>query len=209
MRATLALVAIASLVPQTFASIFPTFPVATSTCNGGQTCTVTWDDKNGAPSLAQIGQVLVGLYTGNAQQQTLLQLVTPTAVAATVGSASFTVDPNVGPNSNLYFIRFDATNSSVVDPATNKKYLAFSSKFTLAGMTGKFNATVQQQIDNISSSAGQTTGGTTTTAPSTSKTSAPTTSSTTTTKPNGATSANQVALPLLGGALAAFGLFAL
>jgi len=208
MRATFALAAIASLVPQALATLFPTSPVATTICTAGQSCSITWDDRNGNPTLAQIGLVRVGLYTGNAQQQTLIQAITTDPIAASLGTVPFTPNAAAGANSKLYFIRFDAVNFT--DPTTLKPMLSFTAKFELQGMTGTFNATVQQQIDNISSSIGQTSGApTSTTGASTTGTKSTSSTSTSTTKPSGAASANQVALPLLGGALAALGLFAL
>jgi len=91
---------------------------------------------------------LIGIYTGNAQQQTLLQLIAPSVPVATTSTVQFTVDPTIGPNGNEYFIRVESLTA--VDPTTSYPIESFSAKFTMAGMTGTFNATVQAEINGQS-----------------------------------------------------------
>jgi hypothetical protein len=175
-----AIIVVAGLaaLPQAFATIFITAPIATTTCQGGQMCTVTWkeDDARTAPLLADWGAASVGVYAGSVQQQTLLQEIQPSVNVAQNAAIQFTVNPAIGPNSNQYFIRFQS--ASVRDPANPTFPLqAFSAKFTLAGMSGQFNATVQAQI-----SAGNTTPGAPST-PAVSSTASRTTAASATTTP--------------------------
>jgi len=72
-----------------------------------------------------------------------------------VSQISFTPDPSVGENYDGYFIRF--TSVSLKDPnmtSINANVEAFSAKFTLTGMTGKFNATIQAEISGSANPSG-------------------------------------------------------
>jgi len=140
------------------AELSVTAPIGTTTCTGGQTCAVTWEDNHSGVSLAQQGNCTVALYTGNAQQQTFLQPIAyPNSInVSQIQTVQFTVDPTVGPNSNLYFIRFSSTTLANPTSPTNP-YLSFSAKFTLAGMSGTWNSTVQQQIAGITSAGSSAT----------------------------------------------------
>jgi uncharacterized membrane protein len=169
------------------AELAVTAPIGTTTCVGGQVCAVTWDDNRSGVSLAQQGNCTIALYIGNAQQQTFLQPIAyPNSInVSQVASVQFTVDPTVGANNNEYFIRFSSTTLTNPTSPTNP-YLSFSAKFTLSGMTGTFNSTVQQQLAGISSS-----GGVFTSAPtgSSSGTRAPTTTGTSSRAANTTTNA--------------------
>jgi hypothetical protein len=46
-----------------------TSPTASTTFTGGQQATISWIDNGQAPALAAFGNALIGIYTGNAQQQ--------------------------------------------------------------------------------------------------------------------------------------------
>jgi len=209
MRASFAsFVLAACAIPQALATLFVTSPTDTTTCTAGTSCSITWADQGGAPTLAQIGQVTVGLYTGNSQQQTLLQLITPTPInAATTSTIQFIPDLSVGPNSSLYFIRFNAVTFK--DPTTpTQPFLAFSHKFTLNGMTGVFNATVQSQINAITSAGSATpSNGLTTLSVSgaNSKSTTPTATPKSSPSPTGAASTNHVGISAMVGVMAALG----
>jgi len=150
------LVALA-LAAQALATVYPTSPVGTTTWTAGQQVSINWQDDNSSPSLEQFGDAKVSIYVGNAQQQTLLQSTSESVNVATTNSIQFTPDASIGPNGAQYFIRFE---SLAFKDATQPQYpaLAFSSKFTLSGMSGEFNSTVQAQIDGQSTApiAGQT-----------------------------------------------------
>lgn len=205
-------VAVLAAVSPAAAELSVTAPIAGTTCTGGQVCQVAWEDNHTGVTLAQQGNCTVALYTGNSQQQTFLQPIAfPTAInVATTAAIQFTVDPTIGPNGSMYFIRFSST--SLQNPnSTGNPYLSFSAKFTLAGMSGTFNSTVQGQLAALSSTAGATATGATTTHATTSSSHTTTTSSTashTSTTggalPNAAGSALVAAGALFAGVVALF-----
>jgi len=129
--------------------VFITEPVATTTWAAGGPQTVSWQDDGAAPDLTSFGPAKISIYVGNAQQQTLLQTITPSLDVSTAGSVEFTPDPTIGPNGNQYFIRFESLG--LKDPAAPAApALSFSAKFTMSGMTGTFSPEVQAQINGAS-----------------------------------------------------------
>jgi hypothetical protein len=73
-----------------------TQPVASTTFPVGQNITVQWQDDTTAPSLAQIGVSDVGVYAGNAIQQTLLQQIGTLDVSVN-NSITFVINSDIGP----------------------------------------------------------------------------------------------------------------
>jgi len=141
--------AVLSLAAAASATVFITSPTASTTCTGSQVCQINWEDNGATPSLAAFGTAEVFLGVGNAQQQTMLQTISNSVNVSTTSAIQFTVDPNAGGNSNDYFIRVQSIG---LKDTTNPQFpaLSFSAKFTLNGMKGTFNATVQSQIDGLS-----------------------------------------------------------
>jgi len=152
MRAATLFLALAAVVPSAFATIFTTAPVATTSWQSGQEQTITWieDPNTPTPALKDFGPTKISIYVGNSQQQTSLQLISPSTDVSTISQLKFTPDPTIGPNSKEYFIRFESIS---LKDAKQPQFpaLAFSSKFELTGMSGKFSADVQAQIDGASS----------------------------------------------------------
>ncbi|ETW77355.1 hypothetical protein HETIRDRAFT_147901 [Heterobasidion irregulare TC 32-1] len=148
---TVALV-LAFAAPSAFATVFTTSPVASTSWAAGQPVTVSWQDDGSAPTLASFGAASVGIYAGSVQQQTLLQLIVASVDVSTTSSVQFTPDATIGPNGSEYFLRFTSLN---LKDTTNSQYPAeaFTAKFTMTGMTGTFNATVQAQIANAASAS--------------------------------------------------------
>jgi len=134
-------------IPNALATVFVTSPTQSTTCHGGQTCQIAWQEDTAStpPTLQQWGTASIGIWVGSQQQQTQVQLIQDGVNVLTTGSITFTVDPTIGPNSNVYFIRF--TSDTEHDP-TNPTFFAesFSAKFTLDQMSGTFNSTEQAQI---------------------------------------------------------------
>jgi len=158
-----ALVAVA-LGASALANVYITSPVLDATFTAGTQATVSWIDDGKAPSLAQFGPAKVSIYAGNALQQTQLQAIANVDVSKN-SSVTFTPDPTIGPNAEQYFIRIESVSlMSGQYPA-----MAFSAKFSLAGMTGTFTPAVQSQIDGQSTApiAGPTSSGAATSAAST------------------------------------------
>jgi len=140
------LLALLLAAQSTLATIYVTDPVATTTFTGGQTATISWEDDGATPSLATIGSASVGIYVGSTQQQSLLQMIIGSVDVSTTASIQFTVDPTIGPDGDYYFVRF--TSLGYNDPTNPAyKYEQFSARFTLTGMTGTFNATVQGEVN--------------------------------------------------------------
>ncbi|KAJ3563522.1 hypothetical protein NP233_g8893 [Leucocoprinus birnbaumii] len=137
--------ALALAASPALATVFITNPVASTTFNGGQPATISWQDDGQTPTLQQFGNAMVSIYVGNALQQTSLQTIVPSVNVATTSSIQFTPDPSIGPNSNEYFIRVQSLG--FMDPK-NPQFpaLSFSAKFTMNNMSGTFNSTVQAQI---------------------------------------------------------------
>ncbi|KAK7049827.1 hypothetical protein VNI00_005257 [Paramarasmius palmivorus] len=140
---------VASLASSAFATIFITSPVATTTFNGGQKASITWQDDGKAPSLADWGLAKVSIYTGNAKQQTSLQEITNSVNVSAINSIEFTPNAAIGPNSKEYFVRIE---SLTLKDAASPQYpaLAFSAKFQMNGMSGTFSPDIQAQIDGQS-----------------------------------------------------------
>ncbi|KAG1848786.1 hypothetical protein C8R48DRAFT_812963 [Suillus tomentosus] len=138
-----------ALAGSALANVFITSPVASTTFTAGQQATVNWQDDGLSPNLASFGASLIGIYTGNANQQTLLQTISSSVDVSTSSSINFTPDGTIGPDSNEYFVRFTSIN---LKDATNSQFPAeaFSAKFTMTGMTGTFNSTVQAEINGQS-----------------------------------------------------------
>jgi len=145
--------AAASLFSQVSATIYVTQPVATTTCAANTPCTVAWNDDGNAPALATIGACSIDLCTGGVDQQTCLQNISPSLDVSQNAQVSYTVNPSIGANGNMWFVKF--TSLAYKDP-TNPQFAftAFSAKYTLTGMTGTFNATVSSEIAGASVAAG-------------------------------------------------------
>ncbi|KAA1471922.1 hypothetical protein DENSPDRAFT_880874 [Dentipellis sp. KUC8613] len=137
--------------PVALGKIFTTAPVASTNWQAGQSVSVTWQDDGSAPNLQAFGLANIGLYAGSQIQQTLLQDIGNVDVSTT-NSIQFTPSASVGPNGASYFIRF--TSANLKDPNTPTfPAEAFSAIFTLSGMSGQFNATVQAQIAGSAAAA--------------------------------------------------------
>ncbi|ORY88130.1 hypothetical protein BCR35DRAFT_289370 [Leucosporidium creatinivorum] len=132
---------LALLVSSTTASIYTIKPTAKDSFKGGKSFTVTWTADSGdsattTPLASKFGQTSVGIYTGSSSQQTLCQdlgIVDPSKVQ----ELKITVDAKAGPDSSLYFIRYESLNNT---DSTGTPLLAFSSRFTLTGMKGSFTS---------------------------------------------------------------------
>lgn len=152
MRATSVVALVAALAPAALAGPYFTAPVAGTVCQAGQPCTITWQDDSKAPSLAEFGDCSVAIYTGNAQQQSMIQNLAITN-AQTASTVQFVPDATAGEDSTVYFVKMVSLNTP--DPSNAMyKATAYSAMFTLKGMTGKFNETVQAQIAGTAASSG-------------------------------------------------------
>jgi hypothetical protein len=143
-----ALVILAS-ISAALAVPYITLPVASTTYEAGKNATVKWQDDGKEPSLAKYGPCKISIYAGNALQQTSLQSITNNIDISKESELSFVPDATIGPNSSEYFIRIESID---LKDAAQPQYpaMAFSSKFTLSGMTGTFSRAVLDQISGQS-----------------------------------------------------------
>jgi len=138
-----------ALAASALANLYITSPIATTTFTGGQQATISWQDNGQSPSLVQFGNATFAIYVGNAIQQTPLQTIVTNVNVSTTSSLVFTPDGTIGPDSSEYFVR--VTSLTLMDPTQPQfPQEAFSAKFTMTGMTGTFNSTIQAQIDGQS-----------------------------------------------------------
>ncbi|KAG9024189.1 hypothetical protein FRB95_011961 [Tulasnella sp. JGI-2019a] len=152
MRTSTALLFAASLIGQAAATIYVTQPVASTTCPAGQPCTVAWNDDGTTPALGTIGACSIDLCTGGVQTQTCLQNIAPSMDVSQNAQVQFNPDASIGENGAMWFIKFTSINYK--DPATPQfAFTSFSAKFTLTGMTGTFNSTVQAEISGAAVAA--------------------------------------------------------
>jgi hypothetical protein len=95
--------------------------------------------------VAEIGPSSIDLYTGSVNQQTFLQNLAASVDVGKTDSISAMINSSVGESGPNYFVRF---RSLALKDATNPQYnyQAYSAKFDITDMTGKFNATVLAQI---------------------------------------------------------------
>ncbi|KAG7451676.1 uncharacterized protein BT62DRAFT_441885 [Guyanagaster necrorhizus] len=137
------------LTTSVLATVYITDPISSTVWNAGNNVTVSWEDDGTSPTLEEFGAAKFAIAVGNSQEQTTLQVIAENVNVATVSSLQFIPSANIGATSNEYFIRVDsndlkdANNSAI--PA-----LSFSAKFTIDGMSGSFNSSVQAEIDGQS-----------------------------------------------------------
>jgi len=156
MFSSLLVLALAVVAPSVHANVFITEPTSSTSWPAGQVATITWQDDGITPNLTAFGPCTIGLYAGNQIQQTLLQTIATNVNVANAASQTWTPDPTVGPNFSNYFIRF-TSNSLPNANQSNAFAEAFSAKFTLTGMTGTFNASVQAEISGTTTPGGAST----------------------------------------------------
>jgi len=120
-----------------------TAPVSSTKGHGGKLLSVKWKDNGNSPKISTWKGVNIFLATGSTNvQYKLQQLASNISTHKTHGK--YAVDKSVGPNGGFYFIRMESvtTNSAGIPD------MAFSAKFTLDDMTGKFNSTVMSQASS-------------------------------------------------------------
>ncbi|KAG7451636.1 uncharacterized protein BT62DRAFT_984680 [Guyanagaster necrorhizus] len=161
------------LTSSALANIYITDPVASTVMTAGQSTSIAWQDTTDSPSLSEFGVSKFSVAVGNAISQTILQVIAENVDVSTTSTIEFTPDASIGGDSNQYFIRVE---SNSLKDANDTRYpaLGFSAKFTIQGMTGSFNASVQAEIDGQSTAP---IGGTTAAATSTSAHASSTTAS--------------------------------
>jgi hypothetical protein len=148
-----ALLAVASTAS---AELYLTSPVGSTSCQAGQPCNIAWSDDGNTPNLESIGLCDLGLFVGSVAQQVQVQHISDGIDVSKNAQLAFTPEANGGGSGSFYFIRFTSkTLASTANP--QYPYQSFSAKFTITGMTGTFNSTVQSMIDGATVSPGAST----------------------------------------------------
>ncbi|KAI8989042.1 hypothetical protein BD414DRAFT_323534 [Trametes punicea] len=133
-------------------NLFMTSPVASTTWSAGQQQTISWKDDGSSPSLNDLGTCKFSVYVGTQTQQTLIQAIADNVNVSSTSSIVFTPDASLGENGPYYFIRVES--DTLKDP-NSPQYPAeaFSSKYTMSGMTGTFDASVKAELGESGSSS--------------------------------------------------------
>ncbi|KAN0109075.1 hypothetical protein V8E52_009709 [Russula decolorans] len=152
MFSSLLVLSLAALAPLAHATVFMTEPTASTNIPAGKAFSINWQDDGKVPNLTAFGPATVGLYVGSQSVQSELQAIANVDVS-TVNTVSWTPDPTVGPNYDSYFIRITSVNLKDANQ-TQFNAEAFSAKFTLSGMTGTFNSTIQAVISGSTNPSG-------------------------------------------------------
>jgi len=131
------------------ANIYTTAPVASTVCTGAKPCTLKWNDDGTVPLSSAFGQTSIGLYVGAQTTQSLVQdfgSLDPNQI----NTISPVINPGACANGGNYFIRFQSLTAT---DATGAPLLAFSSKFTINGMTGTVTQAQSDAINGIAPGA--------------------------------------------------------
>lgn len=129
-------------ISQVKAGLYVIKPSQGETCHANEDCTVQWLDDGKKPLVTELGVTTVGLYTANQQ---LVQSIDPVDVSK-AQSFTFKPIPDVGPDSNTYYIAF--TSISATNNGT--AVLGFSPFFQLDGMSGSFSSPIESATSSIS-----------------------------------------------------------
>ncbi|KAI9634690.1 uncharacterized protein MKK02DRAFT_12669, partial [Dioszegia hungarica] len=136
------LLTVLALAQSALAGVYVTAPVTGASVIGGQTLTVRWADDGNSPSVSAVGPCSVDVYVGSKTSQFKVQNLAASVDVSKTSSLVATIDPSIGTTGTWYFVRF--TSLGLKDSAMPQyNYQAYSARFTLNGMTGTFNQTVQ------------------------------------------------------------------
>ncbi|KAF9029556.1 hypothetical protein BDZ89DRAFT_1065341 [Hymenopellis radicata] len=144
-----------ALVSTVVADVYITFPVSGSSMSGGSPYNLTWmDDGAGTYALSDFGAAQFSIAVGGTSEQVCFYVVDSRHWSdidvSTTSMFEFTVDASIGGDSDGYFIRVDSNNLTDSD---NNGYAmqSFSAKYTMDGMTGTFNSTMEALIADSTS----------------------------------------------------------
>ncbi|KAI0322586.1 hypothetical protein OF83DRAFT_651660 [Amylostereum chailletii] len=106
------------------AALYPTQPVSDTVFTAGRLNTVTWIDDGSSPSLSNLSELKLDLYgQGDNLIKNFASNIDPKSQAHKVW-----ISPTLGGNSSDYYFQISCNNPP---------YVAYTSQFTLTGMTGK------------------------------------------------------------------------
>lgn len=145
----LTLQALAAVLPLVYADVKFTAPAAGASVPGGTAFTVTWADTGDAPALADLSSYTLFLFSGSNAAPAQLYQLSASTFAAAGKSVSVTVPVATGGlGTNAYFL-------GMLSVATaGGTVWNYSDRFTLTGMTGTFDPTVDAAVKAVSGTSG-------------------------------------------------------
>jgi hypothetical protein len=120
----LSLLCLIGLIYTVQAGIYTNSPYEGIVWKAGTPCTINWADDNKAPLLAELDSLTIELYAGTEKYQHFVDTIA-TGVKGTALTVPYTVSSTLGPEGSFYFIKY-----------TQGKYIFYSARFTITGITG-------------------------------------------------------------------------
>ncbi|KFY63025.1 hypothetical protein V496_04297 [Pseudogymnoascus sp. VKM F-4515 (FW-2607)] len=139
-----------ALLPLAYADVRFDVPGPGGVVPAGTDFKVSWSDSDTAPSIDDLVDYSIALYSGsNEAPIPLLTLVPSGTFAENPNSASINIPITAGePITNAYFLGIQSTTKSG-EFITN-----YSSRFTVDSMTGKFPVTIRVALSTVSGTTG-------------------------------------------------------
>ncbi|KFY17760.1 hypothetical protein V492_00428 [Pseudogymnoascus sp. VKM F-4246] len=139
-----------ALAPLAYADVKFDVPGPGGVVPGGTDYKVSWSDSGAAPSIDELVEYSIALYSGSNEAPTpLLTLVTEGTFAETPNSASINIPVTAGEAiTNAYFLGIQSTMKSG-EFVTN-----YSNRFTVDPMTGEFPDSIKEALSAVSGTAG-------------------------------------------------------
>ncbi|OBT68340.1 hypothetical protein VE03_02305 [Pseudogymnoascus sp. 23342-1-I1] len=139
-----------ALVPIAYADVRFDVPGPGGIVPGGTDFKVSWSNSDTAPSINDLVEYSIALYSGsNEAPIPLLTLVPSGTFAETPNSASINIPVTAGePITNAYFLGIQSTTKSG-EFITN-----YSSRFTVDSMTGRFPVAIKVALSTVSDTTG-------------------------------------------------------
>ncbi|KFZ09468.1 hypothetical protein V502_08747 [Pseudogymnoascus sp. VKM F-4520 (FW-2644)] len=139
-----------ALVPLAYADVKFDVPGPGGVVPGGIDFKVSWSDSDASPTINDLVEYSIALYSGSNEAPTpLLTLVPSGTFAETPNSASINIPVTAGePITNAYFLGIQSTTKSG-EFITN-----YSSRFTVNSLTGEFPDTIKAALSTVSDTTG-------------------------------------------------------
>lgn len=148
MRSSAVLLFLLATCPITLADVTFTAPAAGSIFEGNAAIDVSWVDSGDAPSIADLKDYNIYLYSGsNADPKKITPLLDGSFSNGNAVKVTVPVDVG-GSTANAYFLGIISTAT------TGETVTAYSDRFTLSGMTGAFDTDILAGLASVSGTSG-------------------------------------------------------
>ncbi|KAF1948465.1 beta-1,6-glucan boisynthesis protein-like protein [Byssothecium circinans] len=146
------LVLITALSSVVSAGIVFTKPEAGGKSAGGSALSVEWKEGGTGPALSELTSFVLDLCTGSNDAPVVLTSITPSGKFSTGNTAQGRITTDIGDSKpeNAYFVRMIAT-------AKTGTLTVYSNRFSMTGMTGKFDDSVLTALKKVSGTTGPAT----------------------------------------------------